>query len=132
MEASVQYNDFKGVAAADIADNLGGILGDDLASLAKRFKLDQHRFTIVGISIYGVSEPRISLICVDNERSADGKEHIVSMFYDKEGDDPKLKNLFKRFNVVLHDKHDDKYPNLEYHEEVRFSEFHDEQDDGDS
>ena len=124
MKSDVQYNDFKGTAAADIADYLGGGQGDDLSSLAKRFKLDQERFTIVGISIYGVSDPSISLICIDKEQSQEGKEYIVKMRYDMEEDGPALNSLFKRFHVVLHDKYDDKYPGLDYNEEVRFSQFH--------
>ena len=32
--------------------------------------------------------------------------------------------LFKRLNIVLHDKFDNKYPNLDYDEEVNYSDFH--------
>jgi hypothetical protein len=129
MKADVQYNDFRGFAAADIADHLGGPAGDNLSSLAKRFKLDQNRFKIIGLSLYGLSKPSISLICVDNEKSRDGQEHIVSMFYDVEGDDPKLEDIFKRLNIVLHDKRDDQYSKLDYVEEVSFSDLHEQSEE---
>lgn len=57
MKASTQYTDFTGYAAADISDYLGSGGGDDLARMAKFFKLDTTRFKIVGISIYGTEDP---------------------------------------------------------------------------
>jgi len=46
------------------------------------------------------------------------------MMYDRDSNDPLMKDLFRRFNVVLQDKYDEKYKDLDYNEEVRFSEFH--------
>ena len=37
--------------------------------------------------------------------------------------------LLKRLHIVLHDKFDDKYSNMEYDEEVSFSDFHDTEDE---
>jgi len=124
MKARVSYNDFLGTAAADISDSLGDIGGDDLSKLVKYFNLDEKRFKIVGLSIYGPGEPYISLICVDKEKSTDQKEHIVSMSYDLEIESDIMDRLFKRLRIVLHDKHDKEYVNRDYDEEVRFSEFH--------
>lgn len=124
MKANVQYNDFKGTVAADISDFLGAQAHDDLEAIGKYLNLNQERFKIVGLSIYGTKKNSISLICVDKERSSPQKEHLVSMSYDTENDKEILATLFKRFHVVLHNKFDDKYPELDYDQEVRFSDFH--------
>lgn len=124
MKAHVQYNDFHGTVAADISDGLGGVNGDDLKSIGKFFNLDENRFKIVGISIYGTNEFSISLICIDNERSTDEKEHIVSMHCEVDDEKEILDILFKRLHIVLYDKFDDKYLNMDYVSEVRFSDFH--------
>ena len=50
MKASVQYNDFKGTAAADISDAISvNFGGDNLESFANFFKLDKEKFKIIGI-----------------------------------------------------------------------------------
>ena len=124
MKANVQYNDFKGTVAADISDFLGGPEGDDLIIIGKYLNLDQDRFTVVGLSIYGTADFSISLICVDKNKSTADKEHIVSMSCEIENKKEILGILFKRVHIVLHDKFDEKYSEMEYDEEVRFSEFH--------
>lgn len=124
MKADVQYNDFKGTVAADISDFLGGPGSDDLNSIGKYFGLNQDRFEIIGLSIYGTKNFSISLICVDKERSDENNEHIVSMSVDYEEGNEILDQLFKRLHIVLHNKFDDKYPDLGYNEEVNFSDFH--------
>jgi hypothetical protein len=124
MKASVQYNDFKGTVAADISDALGGPGGDDLKTIGQYFKLDDNRFKIVGLSIYGTENFHVSLICVDKEKSSEFKEHIVSMRCDIDNEKEILDILFKRLQIVLHDKFDDKYPSLNYLEEVNFRDFH--------
>lgn len=124
MKASVQYNDFKGTASADISDFLGGAGGDDVEGLSKYFVLNHDRFTPVGISIYGTENFGISLFCVDKEKSTKEKEHIVKMSCDVEDRKDIIDILFKRLNIVLHDKFDNKYPNLDYDEEVSYSDFH--------
>ena len=112
MKASVQYNDFTGTVAADISDSLGAMAGDDLETIATYFNLDKNRFKIVGISIYGRSEFNVSLICVDKEKSNNNKEKKEI-----------LKVLFKRLHIVLHDKFDTKYVDLDYDEEAHLSDF---------
>ncbi len=124
MKANVQYNDFKGTASADISDFLGGAGGDDVNGLSKYFDIDIERFTPVGISIYGTENFGISVFCVDKEKSTEEKEHIVKMYCDVEDKEDIIEILFKRLNIVLHDKFDDKYPNLDYDEEVNYSDFH--------
>jgi hypothetical protein len=124
MKASVQYNDFNGTVAADISDYLGSPASDDLNSIGKYFGLNQDRFQIIGLSIYGTSNFYISLICVDKVRSDAGNEHIVSMSVEYTEGNKILDILFKRLHIVLHNKFDEKYPNLDYNEEVNFSDFH--------
>jgi hypothetical protein len=124
MKAKVQYGDFVGTVAADIDDHLGRSHGDNLQGIAKYFKLDENRFKIVGLSIYGTENQYISMICVDLEKSTDDNEHIVSMSYDVEGFKPVLDHLFKRLHIMLHDRHDKKYINLDYVEEVNYSDYH--------
>lgn len=124
MKADVQYNDFLGTAAADISDSLGSRYGDNLESFGKYFELDENRFKVIGISIYGRSNFYISLLCVDKQRSSEEKEYIVSMSMNVENDTEILKLLFKRFHVVLHSKFDNKYSGLRYDEEVRYEDFH--------
>lgn len=124
MKATVQYGDFKGTVAADISDGLGGIAGDNLDALARVFKLDEERYKMVGLSFYGLDHQYISLICVDKDQSTDNKEHIVSMSYDMGEKKNIIELLFKRIHIVLHDRHDRKYSELEADEEVRYSEHH--------
>ena len=123
MKASVQYNDFTGTVAADISDSLGAMAGDDLETIATYFNLDKNRFKIVGISIYGRSEFNVSLICVDKEKSNNNKEHIVNLSCDITEKKEILKVLFKRLHIVLHDKFDTKYVDLDYDEEAHLSDF---------
>ncbi|MDN3582420.1 hypothetical protein [Mucilaginibacter flavus] len=124
MKADVQYNDFKGTAAADISDFLGSKFGDNLESFGRYFKLDLERFKVIGISIYGTENFYISLFCVDKQKSTTVKEHIVSMSIDVDDKKEILDFLFKRLHVVLHSRFDEKYPNLRYDEEIDYSDFH--------
>jgi len=129
MKASTQYSDFKGTVAADISDAFGGPGGDDIKSLARFFDLNMDRFEPIGISLYGTDGFSVSLLCVDKERSTEEKEHIVSMSCEIEDEKEIIDILFKRLHIVLHNKFDDKYPNLDYDEEVRYSDFHETNDE---
>lgn len=101
MKASVQYNDFKGTASADISDGLGGVGGDDIKGLAKFFDLDENRFTPIGISLYGTNGFSVSLLCVDKVQSTAEKEHIVSMSYIVENEREIIDRLFKRASYCV-------------------------------
>lgn len=125
MKADVQYNDFRGTAAADISDSLGSKYGDNLKSFGKYFKIDENRFEVIGISIYGTNNLYISLYCVDRTKSTLEKEHIVSMSIDIDDDKEVLSFLFKRLHIVLHSRFDKKYGDLSYDEEVSYEDFHD-------
>lgn len=127
MKADVQYNDFTGTAAADISDYLGTKYGDYLDSFGKYFKIDEERFKVVGISIYGTEDFYISLYCIDNIKSSQkDKEHIVNMSISIPDEDKKdiLDLLFKRLHIVLHSQFDEKYSLMEYAEEIDYDDYH--------
>lgn len=124
MKADVQYNDFVGTAAADISDALGFKYGDYLDSYGKYFNIDENRFKIVGISIYGTESFFVSFYCVDLNKSSDAKEHIVKMRMEIDDEKEILRILFKRLHIVLHSKFDRKYPDREYDEEIEYTDFH--------
>lgn len=124
MKADVQYNDFVGTAAADISDFLGSKYGDDLDSFGKYFKIDETRFKVIGVSIYGPDSLSISFLCVDKIKSKSDKEHIVSMSINIENEKDILEFLFKRLHIVLYSRIDNKYPTLDYDEEVSYSDYH--------
>jgi hypothetical protein len=129
MEASVQYNDFKGTAAADISDYISTTFdGDYLESFASFFKINKEKFKITGISINGTENFHISLLCVDLEKSTEDKEHIVSMSIDWKSERNPLDVLFKRLEIVLHERFDEKYPSINYDEEIRFEDYHEVED----
>lgn len=124
MKASTQYDDFKGTVSADISDLLGSRTSDDFKGIAEYFKLDQERFKIVGLSIYGTSNFSVSLICVDKKESTSENEKIVKMLYDKEKETDILDILFKRLNIVLHNKYEKVYDSMDSDLEVRYTDFH--------
>jgi hypothetical protein len=127
MKADVQYNDFRGFAAADISDYLGTKYGDYIESFGKLFKIDEDRFKVIGISIYGTEDFFISLYCIDKQRSTENKEFIVSMSIpiNEKNEKQILRILFKRLHIVLHSRFDEKYPQMDYDEEIRYEDFHD-------
>ncbi|TDN80805.1 hypothetical protein DET49_13017 [Salegentibacter sp. 24] len=127
MKAKTQYNDFLGTVAADISDGLSRN-GDDLNSIAKHFELDTDRFKIVGLSVYGTENFRVSLICVDNEKSTAEKEHIVKISLEIADEREILDVIFKRLNIVLHNQFEREYLEKDYDEEASFSDFHNDQE----
>lgn len=117
MKAKTQYTDMIGTVAADISDFSSNRLDD----LAESFNVDLNRFKVVGISIYGTDEFNVCFICVDKIKSNEGKEHIVKLYLDGEYTNI-LSILFKRFEAVLYNYTDSKYPDLDYDEEISLSE----------
>ncbi len=124
MKADVQYNDFIGTAAADISDFLGSKHGDYLSSIGKYYKIDEERFNVIGVELYGTDSFNISLLCVDKVKSTEEKEHIVSISIEIEDEKEILDILFKRLHIVLHSNFYEKYKELDYDEEIRFSDYH--------
>ena len=108
MKTSVQYNDFTGSVSADLSDFFQATSANGLDKVAEYFKLDVHRFNLVGLSIYGTDELGLSLRCVDLKKSTDEKEFIVDLRTDLKGYNV-LDFLFKRLHISLHSKYDKKY-----------------------
>lgn len=124
MEAKTHYCDLTGTASADISDFTGKIHKNSLESIGEHFRLDQNKFKLVGLSIGGTQEFHVSLICVDNEKSTNGNEHIVKLSLDKHINENILDILFKRFEIILYGKFYDKYETLDYNEDISFSDAH--------
>ena len=112
MKADVQYNDFKGTAAADISDHR--TLQDFLNSK----KVDITKYESFGATFYsGYSDFfDASIICRDLEKSTSEKSHIVEFHFEVTKDE--FFEFFKRFNVVIHEEHD-KDSNKEPDESIR-------------
>ncbi|MCF6133456.1 hypothetical protein [Flavobacterium wongokense] len=115
MKASVQYDDFVGTAAADISDHT------NLKKFLEAKNVDTERYQAIGVSFYcGYSRFfSASVICIDNEQSTAENKYIVKMGFDIDKDE--FFNLFKRFNVIISQKHGG-YENLEIDEEIMFGE----------
>lgn len=119
MKAQTQYTDLTGTVAADISDFT--TRSNQLNEVANHFNLDQKRFKVVGINIYGIENFSVSFICVDRQRSTDDKELICTIRIET-NEKEVLSLLFKRLNIVLYEKFDEKYRNLEIDDELFMSE----------
>lgn len=126
MKAEVQFNDFTGSIAADISDVIAAKKGNYISSIGEYFDIDQNRFKVVGVSLTGINDFKVTLVCVDREKSTPNKEHIVNMTLelDAQGQKEMLGLLFKRLNIVLFDAGEKHYSALECDEEVTFEEYH--------
>lgn len=124
MKASVSYNDFEGTAAADLADHISEHNGSRLLGISSFLKINEERFKVVGISVYGTDNLSLSLLCVDNEKSTPDKEHLVSMSIPVKNKTNVFDLIFKRLNVVLYLGDHSPYKDQEIDEEVRYSDYH--------
>jgi hypothetical protein len=104
MEANVQYNDFVGTAAADIEENFKN-LNDVLSECG----VDTTRYEGIGAKFDG----GVSIICIDKQKTTNGKPYIVSIDLDDEFTQEDFFDLFKRFQLILWSK---------YHEECEIDE----------
>lgn len=118
MKASTQYTDLVGTAAADISDSSRS---NTLEEVAQHFNLDKKRFKIIGLSIYGIGRLSVSLICEDLSKSTNDKKYIVKLLIDNVDDVIAL--VLKRLHVVLYNKRDEVYPDIELSEELHLSDF---------
>lgn len=121
MEARVLYTDLFGTVAADVDDHLCPPAQHDLKSISRHFNLNEDKYKIVGLSLFGPTNFSLSLICIDLEKSTPEKEHIVKINYYPDDDEDILDTLFKRLEIVLYDKYDSKYPKKEYDDVVSYS-----------
>lgn len=100
MKASVQYNDFKGTAAADISDH------NSLNDFIQNRGVDVERYNAVGATFYSGYNDflSVSFICLDNELSTDQKKIYVTLNFENEINYNEFFDLFKRFNVVIKER----------------------------
>ncbi|MDM1461340.1 hypothetical protein HX065_15055 [Myroides odoratimimus] len=109
MKPSVQYGDRIGHAVADIR-------GIDYEEIARICNLGE-RYSIIGISLYGVEDIEVSLLCKDNEESTPDNEVLVHVF---PGVELPVSNVLERLNVTINITNDRRYddPNLDTVREV--------------
>lgn len=119
MQAKTQYTDLTGTVAADISDFT--TRSNQLHEVANHFNIDQKRFKVIGITIHGIENFSIAFICVDKQKSTDDKEFICKIRIETTEKEI-LSLLFKRLHIVLYDKFDEKYRNMEIDDEVFLSE----------
>ena len=93
INAHVQYDDYKGTVAADVADYT--TLDDYLTSKG----VDVSRFTIVGIEAYSYYNDFSFKIIAKYNNSAN--EQFVYFVSDQFKSAEEFFNLFKRFNIVM-------------------------------
>lgn len=93
MKASVQYNDFKGTAAADISDHT------DLAKYLQSNGVNPQQYHPVGIDMFhGVGGHfGFSIICQDRQNN----NNVVKVAFEEKQSTAELFSLFKRFHVIL-------------------------------
>ena len=119
MIASTSYNDLIGTASADISDKLNklSISGNNILNkIGENFKIDLNRFEIIGISI--TIDLDISLICKDKKQNIEN--YIVKIIFDHDNDKQILKELFKSFEIILHDKKDKTFDSIDISQNINF------------
>lgn len=96
MEASVQYNDWKGTAAADIADEFVNSMDEYLT--LKSQKYDKNIYHCVGCRLrpYGIDKLDVVFYCREIKTG-----QIVQMCFNQEFGISEILVIFKRFAVVL-------------------------------
>lgn len=119
MKASTQYTDLVGTAAADVSDLT--TKSNTLEEVANEFGIDQTRFKVVGLSIYGLDKQSVGFICEDLQRSTEDNHHMVKLYVNDDGE--KLDLILKRLHVVLYNKRDDLYPGIDKYEELNLDDF---------
>lgn len=94
MQASVQYNDYRGTVAADMSDY--AFLSDYLRNRG----VDVERYEPIGVRFYsGYSQfVSVNFICIDHQ-SDDRK--VVTLEFEKKLSVPEFLDLFKRLEIIL-------------------------------
>jgi len=115
MQARTQYTDFLGTAAADISDHT------DLTKFLISRGIDTKRYEPIGAEFYhGYSNFfSATIICIDKEKSSDIKPYITSISFENDFDHTEFFDLFKRFKVIVTDKHNG-HQDGEIDEEITF------------
>lgn len=96
MEANVQYNDFKGTAAADISDQFVNSMDEYLSF--KSTKYDKNKYRCIGCELhpYGLNKLDAVFYCKDLTT-----RQIVPMRFNQEFSVSELCVMFKRMSIVI-------------------------------
>lgn len=102
MKATVQYNDYVGSAAADIADAFVNSMDEYLSVRSKRF--DKTRYHCIGCELrpYGIDKLDVEFYCRDLQT-----RQIVVVRFNSEFKLSDILVMFKRFAVVIGENIDD-------------------------
>lgn len=96
MKATVQYNDYLGTAAADIADEFVNSMDEYLAIRSKHFCKDKYHCVGCELRPYGINKLDVEFYCRDLKTG-----QIVPMRFTQQFDLTELLVIFKRFTVVI-------------------------------
>lgn len=102
MKAKVQYNDWEGTAAADIADEFANSIDEYLRYRFPKYNKSQYHCIGCELQPYGIDKLDIVYYCREIKT---GK--IVPMRSNTEFDLKELRVMFKRFNVVIGERIDE-------------------------
>ncbi|MBS1619720.1 MAG: hypothetical protein JST76_14450 [Bacteroidetes bacterium] len=114
------YNqDFKGTATAQISNSIAELFGmNNLQSISKSLQLEE-RYTLIALVIRGVQKQRLSLLCIDKEKSIEGKPHKV-LIHGILDNQENVFDLFETIEIKLYDRNDSEHSG-EYDEEISWT-----------
>ena len=96
MEASVQYNDWKGTVAADIADEFVNSMDEYLTLKSQKYDKNIYHCVGCGLRPYGIDKLDVVFYCREIKTG-----QIVQMCFSQEFGISEILVIFKRFAVVL-------------------------------
>lgn len=102
MKAKVQYNDYQGTAAADIADEFVNSMDEYLSLKSKRFNKDDYHCVGCELRPFGTNKLDIEFYCRDLSTG-----RIVSMRFNQQFDLTELLVIFKRITIVIGEQIED-------------------------
>jgi hypothetical protein len=102
MKAKVQYNDWKGTAAADIADDFANSIDEYLRYKSPKYNKSQYHCIGCELQPYDIDKLDAVFYCREIKT---GK--ITPMRFSSELDLTELRVMFKRFNVVIGERIDE-------------------------
>lgn len=96
MRAKVQYNDYEGTAAADIADEFINSMDEYLSLRSKQFNKAKYHCVGCELRPYGIDKLDVEFYCRNLQT-----RQIVTMRFNSEFKLTDLLVMFKRFAVVM-------------------------------
>lgn len=114
-EQEILYKDLVGDAVADLATQ-PKTHESYLQYFTEKFNIDSEIYEVVGIELYGIKEPSLSLICEDKSKSTDLKKHITKI--DISSIKFKIEDILEGLHIVLYKNDDEIYKDLNPDEEI--------------